>query len=153
MIEIKTKHPVNFLYHLEETTVQELYQFIERQVPLQVQKEAVKNGMWITGPVYWNYFGFTGDETKPFLLEIAVPVAELKDDYKGTFKQRRSETFKCITAIHEGDWLKMPETYGKMFEFIKANQLTPTGNNRELYINADFGSAEANITQVQIGIK
>lgn len=153
MIDIKTTHQVNFLYHLEETTVEQLYGFIERQIPLKVQKEAVTNGMWITGPVYWNYFGFTGEPAKPFLLEIAVPVAELKPDYKGSFKQRRSETFKCVTAIHEGDWMKIPETYEKMFGFMDANSLTPTGNNRELYLNADFKHAGANITQIQIGIK
>lgn len=153
MIQVNTQPPICFLYHLEETTVNQLHTFIERGIPQKVQLDALQHGMRITGPVYWNYFGFTGDENKPFILEIAIPIDALKDDYTGMYKQRQSEAYQCIVATHEGDWMKIPETYGKVFAFAAEQGLTPSGHNRELYLNADFNKPQNNITQIQLGIK
>ena len=38
-------------------------------------------------------------------------------------------------------------------EFADANQLNPSGLNRELYINVDFTNPEGNSTEIQMGIQ
>lgn len=60
-------------------------------------------------------------------------------------------TFQCVSELHTGDWAKLGETYGAVIPKILSNQMTLTGENREIYINMDFGNPEANITEVQIG--
>jgi hypothetical protein len=38
-------------------------------------------------------------------------------------------------------------------QFIQTKGLTPIAVNRELYLNADFIYPEANVTEIQMGIK
>jgi effector-binding domain-containing protein len=99
-----------------------------------------------------HYYGFAGDETKPFTLEIALPVATLPEQYDGQFHLKRTEPFRCVSVVHEGDWFEIPNAYGKIMAFVSSNGLVPIGVNRELYINADFSHPEANVTEIQMGI-
>ncbi|MFZ6014394.1 MAG: GyrI-like domain-containing protein [Bacteroidota bacterium] len=147
---IKEIKPINFLFFRVETTVQDLGRFLS--IGQELFQEAVKNQLSITGPVHWHYFGFEGDPTKPFTLEIALPVAEVLEEYDGRFHFKRTTAFRCVSTMHEGNWLDMPKSYGKLLQFISKHQLKPTSANREIYVNADFKYPEANITEVQIGI-
>lgn len=149
-MEIKSINPISFLYFRTETKVSELYKFLS--VGQDLFKEAVAQNIPVTGPVHWHYFGFTGDESKPFQLEIAIPVGEIPGDYDGTFHFKRTEPFKCVALRHEGSWLDIPSTYGKAMNYIQQNNLTPTAANREVYINADFKNPESNSTEIQIGV-
>lgn len=142
--------PANFLFFRTETTVRELEKFLP--VANELFREAFENTLRITGPVHWHYFGFTGDEAKTFTLEISLPVAEVISEYDGRFHFKRSEPFKCVSLVHEGNWLDIPEGYGRLMQFISKKNLTPTGMNRELYINVDFNNPEANVTEIQMGI-
>lgn len=152
-MQIKEIKPITFLYYrAESTTVKELQTFIDQQIPFKMQKDAVDNGMWLGGPVYWNYFGFTSPE-QPFTLEISIPVNHVPEQYNGAFKLRTSEPFKCVSDIHEGGWLEIPNTYARIFQFIQQNQLKPNGNYREIYVHADFSHPERNITDLQVGIE
>ena len=72
--------------------------------------------------------------------------------YDGKFHFKRTEPFKCVSLRHDGNWLDIPKTYGKAFEYVTKNNLKPNAINREVYINADFKYPEANITEIQIGI-
>ncbi len=144
--------PIHFLYYKEEITIAKLSSILERGIAAQLQKEAVMNNLLITGPVCWTYFGFMGDESTPFTLEVAVPVNLIPERYEGAFAFKTSSAFKCVSAMHYGGWMQLPETYGKLMHYITENQLTPSGENRELYLNANFEQAAANITLVQIGI-
>lgn len=150
-MNIKEIKPISFLVFRTETTLHELANFLT--VGQDLFKEAVSNQLVITGPIHWHYIGFEGDATKPFILEIALPVADVPQEYDGRFHFKRTETFKCVTSIHDGDWLNMGSCYGKMMEFITSRNLTPIGLNREIYVNADFKNPEANITEVQIGVQ
>lgn len=150
-MNIKEIKPISFFFFRTETTLNELANFL--MVGQDLIKEAVANKLIITGPIHWHYVGFEGDATKPFTLEIALPIAEVPQEYDGRFHVKRTETFKCVTSIHDGDWLKMGSCYGKMMEFISAQKLTPIGLNREIYVNADFKNPEANITEIQIGVR
>ncbi len=147
---LKQVKPINFLFFRTETTVGELEKFLP--VADELFKEAFENTLRITGPVHWHYFGFTGDDSKPFTLEIALPVADVIREYDGKFHFKRTEPFKCVSLIHEGSWLEIPKSYDRLIHFLSKRKLTPVGVNREIYINADFSNTEANVTEIQMGI-
>jgi effector-binding domain-containing protein len=147
----KEVKPINFLFHRAETTVAQLADFLP--VAKDLQREAVVNNLRIVGPVHWHYFGFTGDESKPFTLEVAFPVDGVPTDYDGSFHFKRTEPFRCMSLLHEGPWEELPRTYGLLMQHIATQNLVPTAANREIYLNADFEHPEANMTEVQIGIR
>jgi len=148
---LKKVKPINFLLFRTETTVKKLDQFM--WVAPELFCEAVVHNLTITGPIHWHYFDFYGDHGRPFTLEIALPVAEVVNDYDGKFHFKRTEDFSCISFIHEGHWLDLPKSYQHLMEYIKLNELSPIGLNRELYINFDFKNNETNSTEIQVGIE
>lgn len=150
-MQVKEVKSINFLFYRAETTVAELSAFFP--VAGQLFSEAVQLNLTITGPIHWHYHGFMGDVTKPFTLEIALPVADVLEEYDGPFHFKRTEPFKCVSGIHEGNWLEMPQTYVKLMQFMEEHKLTPLAQNRELYVNTDFKHPEANWTEVQIGVQ
>lgn len=149
-MQIKQVQPINFLFFRTETKVQDLAKYLT--VGQELFKAAVQYNLTITGPVHWHYFDFTGDDSKPFNLEIALPVAHFPEDYDGKFHLKRTEPFKCVSTVHEGGWLQIPQTYGKLVQFITSEKLMPLAINREIYVNVDFKNPEANTTEIQMGI-
>lgn len=147
----KEVKPINFLCFRTETTISQLVEFLP--VAKDLQKEAVNHDLRMVGPVHWHYVGFTGDASKPFVLEIAIPVDQIPVEYDGSFHFKRTETFRCVSLVHEGPWSSLPDTYGVLMQFVAANKMIPLGANREIYLNADFQFPEANVTEVQIGIQ
>jgi effector-binding domain-containing protein len=147
---LKHVKPINFLFFRVETTVKELNQFF--WVAPELFKEAIANNLTITGPVHWHYFDFMGDLEKPFTLEISLPVAEVVNDYDGKFHFKRTNEFKCVSLVHEGNWLDLPKSYEALMKFVQTEKLQPAAVNRELYVNVDFNFPEANTTEVQMGI-
>ena len=150
-MQIKEVKPINFLFYRAETKVNELERFIP--IGQELYAEALKNKLSVTGPVHWHYFGFEGDENKTFTLEVSLPVSHVLDEYDGKFHFKRTEKFRCVSTNHEGGWLEIPSTYGKLFQFIAENKLQPISANREIYVNVDFHQPDANSTEIQIGIK
>jgi hypothetical protein len=147
----KEIQPINFLYFRTRTKVSELGRFVGI-VARELYRDAIFSNLEVTGPVYWNYIGFEGDETKPFLLEISLPVAEIPLDYEGKFQLRRSEKFHCISIIHTGSWYDIPRSYERIMQFAQKNQCKVTGYNREIYVNIDFITPGSNVTEIQLGI-
>ncbi|MBI3219550.1 MAG: GyrI-like domain-containing protein [Bacteroidetes bacterium] len=147
---IKKIKPINFLFHRAEVKISDLI----NQVPVakDLFKESVRLDLHPSGPIHWHYFGFMGDETKPFTLEVCLPTASIPTDYDGAFHLKRTEDFKCVSLLHQGAWHEIPKSYGILMEFMQQHQLQPTGITRELYINADFVNPEANVTEIQMGI-
>ena len=149
-MQIKQVKPINFLFFRTETKVNELSNFL--YVAKELFKEAILQDLTITGPVHWHYFDFSGDENKPFTLEIALPISNFPQEYDGKFHFKRSEPFKCVSAVHEGSWYELPKTYEKLVQFIGMHKLISNAVNRELYVNADFNNPEANVTEIQMGV-
>jgi effector-binding domain-containing protein len=149
-MEIKEVKPINFLFFRARSTVDNLVEFLP--VGQRLFAEAVKMQLPITGPVHWHYHGFVGNPNEPFDLEVALPVGGLPSEYDGTFHIKRTQTFKCVVASHEGAWSQIPETYRAINEFVRANKLKPSSVNREIYINVDFVDPLANKTEIQFGI-
>lgn len=150
-MKIKEVQPITFLFYRTETSISDLINFIP--VGQQLLKEAVANNLFITGPVHWHYVGFTGDDSKPFTLEISLPVSEVPKDYDGVFHFKRTELFKCVSLVHEGGWTTIPESYSKLMMFLTTHQLKALALNREIYINVDFNYPQANTTEIQIGVE
>ena len=150
-MQIKEVRPINFLYFRTMTKVGELGRFVGI-IARELYRDAALNDLEVTGPVYWRYFGFDGNESTEFILEIAVPIGEMPEEYGGKFSLKRSKPFFCLSTIHEGSWYDIPKSYGKLMAFMQAQQLMPGTENRELYINIDFNNPEANSTEIQIGI-
>jgi len=149
-MQVKEVKPINFLFYRTETKVSELSNHFP--VAKEIFREAVNLDLHITGPVHWHYTGFAGDESKPFILEIALPVSKVIPDYDGKFHFKRTAPFKCVITTHEGPWNEIPMTYNKMFQFISKNKMDASTMIRELYVNADFESPDANVTEIQIGL-
>ncbi len=147
---LKEVKPISFLFFRTETKVSELGNYLP--IAKALFREAVDNGLSITGPVHWHYIGFGGDELKPFTLEIALPVGEILQDYDGNFHFKRTELFKCVSLIHEGSWSQIPNSYDRLMQFIAVKELMPLAVNREIHVNADFNNPDANVTEIQIGI-
>jgi effector-binding domain-containing protein len=147
---IKQIKPINFLFHRAEVTISDL----TKQIPIakELFKESVRLDLHPSGPIHWHYFDFMGDESKPFILEVCLPVAVIPADYDGKFHFKRTENFKCVSLLHEGGWQEIPKSYGVLMDYIKQHQLNPSGVTRELYINADFVNPEANVTEIQMGV-
>ncbi len=149
--KLKEFQPINFLFHRAETKVTELANFLP--VAKELFKEVVRLNLQVSGPVHWHYTGFTGDESQTFILEVALPVDKIPTDYDGSFHFKRTDKFKCVVLTHEGAWTEIPQSYGKLMQFITERQLQPIGVTRELYVNADFVNPAANITEIQMGIR
>jgi effector-binding domain-containing protein len=149
-MKVKSIKPINFLFFRTETKVSELWQFIP--VGQDLYKEAVDHQLQIMGPIQWHYFGFSGDESKTFTLEVSLPVGDVEEAYDGKFHFKRTDPFKCISEIHEGGWLEIPKTYGKIFQFMQEQNLAPISVNREIYIQSDLKDPEANTTEILVGI-
>ena len=142
--------PINFLFHRAETKISELANFIP--MAKELFKESVRLGLHVSGPVHWHYVGFSGNESQPFTLEVALPVIEIPKDYDGRFHFKRTDNFKCVILRHEGGWMEIPKSYDRLLQFIGENALQPIGVNRELYVNVDFNNPEANSTEIQMGV-
>jgi len=148
--ELKEIKPINFLFHRVEVKLADL----ANQIPIakKIFAEASRLDLHPTGPIHWHYFGFMGDESTPFIVEICLPVATIPANYDGVFHFKRTENFKAACILHETGWQQIPESYGKLMVFLQQHQLQPSGANRELYINADFVNPEANVTEIQMGV-
>ena len=149
-MQVKEVKPINFIYYRTFTTVGDLINLIP--VAKEIYREAVDNNLHITGPIHWHYHNFIGHD-KQFTLEIALPVGDVLSDYDGKFHFKRTEPFKCVAEVHEGGWMEIPHTYNKMMQFISKQRMEPSLMNREIYVNSDFHVPEANVTEIQIGIK
>lgn len=146
----KQVQPISFLFFRTETTLGELANFVH--VANELYAEALAHKLSVTGPVHWHYFGFT-DASKPFTLEIALPVSEVLPEYDGKFHFKRTENFNCVTLIHEGDWLQMMGSYDTLMRYATEHKLTPAGVSREIYVNVDFVNPDANVTEIQLGVR
>jgi effector-binding domain-containing protein len=148
-MQIKNIQPINFLLYRTETRLSELSQLIP--IGQQLFAEAVKLGLFISGPIHWHYYDFIGPEA-PFSLEICLPVSRIVEEYDGKFHFKRSESFRCVTATHEGSWQSLPESYQRVMSFISGNKLVANNVSREIYVNVDFNELSANVTEIQVGI-
>ena len=150
-MQVKEVKPINFFYFRTRTRVGELGRFVG-VIARELYRDAALHDLEITGPIYWNYFGFNGNESTEVTLDIALPIAEMPGIYHGNFQLKREESCTCISLVHAGSWFDLQQNYKRMREFLTIRGLEPSGNNREIYLNIDFMNPAANVTEIQIGI-
>lgn len=146
----KVSNPFHVLSFIDKVTLPDLQKYVRTKAQ-ELYKEAVSHNLEITGTVYWMYYGMDGNPDTVFTLEIAIPVTPAAH-YSGKFQMKRLEPFKYVSCLHEGDWNRLPETYGKVFQEIGVNHYVPSGICREVYQFIDFESPDNNLTEVQVGI-
>lgn len=146
---VKQVQPISFLFFRTEATLADLGKFFHVAPELYAEAAALK--LQVTGPVHWHYLNFK-DHTQPFTLEIALPVAESYPQYDGRFHFKRTDSFNCISIMHDGNWQEMGSAYEKLLAYAGNHQLKPSGVNREIYVNVDFVNPSANVTEIQLGI-
>jgi len=149
-METKIIKPINVLYYSTVTNLEGLSKLV-RVKANELYKEAIKNKMDITGPVYWIYYGMDGNPQTNFTLEIAIPVL-CETHYEGIFQMKEIPEFKCVSMIHYGSWYDMPGSYSQLISEVYKNNLALSGVSREVYLNIDFVNLERNITEIQVGI-
>ena len=81
------------------------------------------------------------------------PVGIFPGDYDGEFHLKRTQAFRCVSEIHEGDWLFIGKTYGLIAKYAGTNGLKLNANSREVYTHVDLDDPSANVTEIQVGIE
>lgn len=150
-MEIKNISPMHVLYFSTETKITDLEQYVE-VIGKRLKKDAKVQNITITGDQYWMYNDFTGEPDALFTLEIAFPIAALPKNYTGEFAVKTLENFKCLSTQHEGDWMQIPNTYGKLMNYVSENSIQPKTNSREIYTHVDMEVPENNKIEIQLGI-
>ncbi|WAC11119.1 GyrI-like domain-containing protein [Dyadobacter pollutisoli] len=150
-MQLKTIQPIHVLYFETQTSFNEISEHI-RHVAHALYRDAVKNDLEITGPVYWIYNGADGNPETVFTLTIALPVSPKPELANSEFRTKYLEKFECATDQLYGGWDGFREVYGQLIPAILSNNLTMSGENREIYINLDFENPDRNTTEIQIGI-
>lgn len=150
-MQIKNQNSFTSLCYSEQTNIAGLFKLV-RVKAFELYKDAAKNGVEVTGPVYWIYTGMDGRPDTVFNLDIILPVVR-PANYQGKFKIKTIEPIRCLFTLHLGAWEKLPETYGSLFTEIGKKNYVPTGICREMYLHMDFDNPANNITEVQVGIQ
>jgi len=150
-MKIETINPMHVLYFSAETKINDLAQYVG-VIGERLKKDAATQNLTITGDQCWMYYDYKGNPEQLFTLEIAFPIETLPDNYTGEFAVKTLAAFKCVTTIHKGHWLQIPDTYGKLMSYMQENNIVPTTNSRETYTVVDMENTENSITQIQLGI-
>lgn len=150
-MQTKTIQPIHVLCFETRTSLKEILQYV-RVEARRLYRDAVRNDLEITGPVYWIYQGADGQADTVFTLTIALPVTPPTHTINSPYQLKQLEAFECVSEDLYGNWDGLVNTYGSLFGEIMSRKLVPSGQNREIYLNMDFENPERNITEVQIGI-
>lgn len=83
--------------------------------------------------------------------DVCFPVK--KGESNGEIEVRELPAIRCVTLIHHGPYDNISESYAKMIEHIKQNDLKVSGPTREVYIKGPGmilkGNPEKYITELQ----
>ena len=71
----------------------------------------------------------------------------------GDFKVRELPKFKCATILYTGPGPRIGEAWVKLYKAIGDKGLTPTDEERELYLYWEGVDSPNNIVQVMVGVK
>jgi effector-binding domain-containing protein len=148
-MEIKTHPGMKVLYSSHQTTIPQLGNLVGT-IAKELYAEAAKNNVLVSGPQYWVYHGMDGKNDTVFTLEIAMPIQGDIETEK--FKVRELPAFKSVAHTHSDSWDSMPDSYGKILQYIDQNKIAMTDECREVYLNVDFNNPKNNLVEIQMGI-
>ena len=107
----------------------------------------------LLGPVMHFYYGAPHRAPdKGFKMETGYFVTEGSKGI-GDFKVRELPKFKCATILYTGPGPRIAEAWVKLYKAIGEKGLTPTDEERELYLYWEGVDSPNNIVQVMVGVK
>jgi effector-binding domain-containing protein len=124
-----------------------------RKALTEMIKAANENKEGLHGPLMHFYYGAPHTSpAKTFKMETGFFVP---DGAKGVgdFKVRELPAYKCATMLYTGPGLRIGEAWQKIYRTLGDKGLTPTGEERELYLYWEGPDSPNNIVQVQIGVR
>lgn len=148
-LAVKDVAPFTALSFSTKTTLRDLNQ--HNYVPETLYNEANRLGLNPTGPIQYIYTDATGDPSRVFQLDIALPVDQAKGEPDG-FSFTTFRDFHCVSYTHTGSWSEFPELYDNLF--AKFRQDAYQGGNfvREVYRVVDVENPANCVTDIQIGL-
>lgn len=150
-MRLRTMSGMAYVYGTEETTLPKIKESIGKFMPA-LMKAGDAGKFHITGAPVMIYRGMQQDLTQPFTLEVGVPVRELPEKLED-FKARLTEPFRCAALLYTGPVSGMGKAFEKLFADVFAQQLTPTGEVREMYLYWESEESANNVIMVQVGVK
>ncbi len=105
------------------------------------------------GPLVDFYYGAPHrNPDKRFKMEVGFFVAADTLEV-GKFKTRELPVFKCATILYIGPAPQIGDAWQKLYRSVAAHGLTPTDEERELYLYWEDVDSPNNIVQVQLGVR
>lgn len=105
------------------------------------------------GPVLHFYYGAPHTTpAKAFQMETGFFVPE-ETRAVGDFNVRELPQFKCASILYVGPGPRIGDAWQKLYRSLRAEGLSPTDEERELYLYWEGVDSPNNIVQVQVGVK
>lgn len=105
----------------------------------------------MSGPIEFIYHGANDDMDKQYDVAFAIPVQNDEIPADG-YTYKTIEGFDCVSEIHKGSLEQLYWVYDGIFEQLKAEQIRPTDEIREVYLNYVNQSSPDNVTEILVGV-
>lgn len=114
---------------------------------------AKEKKLGLHGPVLHFYYGAPHrSPDKAFKMETGFFVPE-GTKAVDNFKVRELPQFKCASILYVGPGPRIGDAWQALYRSLGAKGLTPTDEERELYLYWEGVDSPNNIVQVQVGVK
>lgn len=151
-VRLDSIEPQTFVYDSTQTTLPELKTAIDNLMG-RLMAAQQDGAVQVNGPLVFRYLGMTGDLTRPFTLEICLPVAAGTKPPRGLKLRTETEPFRALVVDFTGPVSVIDKAYDKLIPAIEAKKLTGTNEAREIYLNWEGPESEKNAIRVAMGIK
>jgi hypothetical protein len=119
----------------------------------EVMEAAKENKVVLVGPLIHYYYGAPHrDPEKRFKMETGFFVPA-DSTTVGAFRTRKLPPFKCATILYVGPAARIGDAWQALYRSVRDQRLTPTDEERELYLYWEGAESPNNIVQVQLGVK
>lgn len=105
-----------------------------------------------TGPIYMVYTDMSDDMSRPFKLQVGAPVRPGTEGWDN-YKIRTLQPLRAATVMYSGSLANIGQAYQQIFTDLFAAGLTPSGQNREIYLYWEGTQSSNNVVLIQIGIR
>jgi DNA gyrase inhibitor GyrI len=146
-VRVQTLKSYTYAYVSTQTTLSKIQDAISTLMP-KIDAAVDAGQLRPLGPYVFTYHGATGQQDKPFTLDIGVIVKDNGKRPDGIqFTTVGAE--ECATVVFTGPVAKIGDAYGKLFGEIGRRGLQPSDVSREFYLYWEGADSENNIVQVQ----
>jgi effector-binding domain-containing protein len=116
-------------------------------------ESARENDLALHGPVVHYYYGAPHQTPdKKFKMETGFLVHE-GTKALGEFEVRELPAYKCASILYVGPGPRIGDAWQALYRSLREKGLTPTDEERELYLYWEANDSPNNIVQVQVGVK